>query len=243
MRFFLRFFVPFHNFVFRLTRGRALGEFELPVLLLTTTGRRSGKQRTIPLLYLEEDGTLMVVASMGGAPRGCPPGWIAVVDRGLGQPLQRLACGLASGVAGDHVPVLPAPLVQDRRSRRSCGHHPPGHADAAAVAGEVFAQAGGSSSGTNPVGQRLAVGLDSAQGAGGGLGERHCRRVRLMILALLDREAGRPVRPEFHVAHGQCRGFRSPQTAIGHHSNDCQVNAGPTSPDACQGLGGEGAGA
>ena len=68
MRFFLRFFVPFHNFVFRLTRGRALGEFELPVLLLTTTGRRSGKQRTIPLLYLEEDGTLMVVASMGGAP-------------------------------------------------------------------------------------------------------------------------------------------------------------------------------
>ena len=68
MRFFLRFFVPFHNFVFRLTRGRALGEFELPVLLLTTTGRRSGKQRTIPLLYLEEDGTLMVVASMVGAP-------------------------------------------------------------------------------------------------------------------------------------------------------------------------------
>ena len=73
MRFFLRFFVPFHNFVFRLTRGRALGQFELPVLLLTTTGRRSGKQRTIPLLYLEEDGTLLVVASMGGAPSN--PGW------------------------------------------------------------------------------------------------------------------------------------------------------------------------
>ena len=67
MRFFLRFFVvPFHNFVFRLTRGRALGQFDLPVLLLTTTGRRSGKQRTIPLLYLEEDSTLLVVASMAG---------------------------------------------------------------------------------------------------------------------------------------------------------------------------------
>ena len=38
----------------------------------------------------------------------------------------------------------------------------------------------------------------SLQGAGGGLGEYHCRRVRL-ILALLDREAGRPVQPEFHV--------------------------------------------
>ena len=63
MRFFLRFFVPFHNFVFRLTRGRALGQFELPVLLLTTTGRRSGKQRTIPLLYLEEDGTLLALTA------------------------------------------------------------------------------------------------------------------------------------------------------------------------------------
>ena len=73
MKFFLRFFVPFHNFVFRLTRGRALGQFELPVLLLTTTGRRSEKQRTIPLLYLEEGGTLLVVASMGGAPSN--PGW------------------------------------------------------------------------------------------------------------------------------------------------------------------------
>ena len=51
----------------------------------------------------------------------------------------------------------------------------------AAVSGEVFAQAGSSSSGTNPVGQRRAGqaedrrggvragGLDSAQGAGGGL--------------------------------------------------------------------------
>ena len=74
MRFFLRFFVvPFHNFVFRLTRGRALSQFDLPVLLLTTTGRRSGKQRTIPLLYLEEDSTLLVVASMAGAPSN--PGW------------------------------------------------------------------------------------------------------------------------------------------------------------------------
>ena len=66
----------------------------------------------------------------------------------------------------------------------------------------------------------------SRQDAGGGLGECHCRRVRL-ILALLDREAGRPVQPEFHVPPGQCCGFRSPQTAIGHHSDDCQVNGCP----------------
>ena len=50
-----------------------MGQFELPVLLLTTTGRRSGKQRTVPLQYLEEDDALLVVASMAGAPSS--PGW------------------------------------------------------------------------------------------------------------------------------------------------------------------------
>ena len=68
----------------------------------------------------------------------------------LSQPLQRRACGLAPGVAGDHVAVLPSPLVLDRRSRRSGGHHPPGHADAAAVSGEVFAQAGVERRGADP---------------------------------------------------------------------------------------------
>ncbi len=73
MKFFLRLFVPFHIFVFRLSGGRVMGRFELPVLLLTTMGRRSGKQRTVPLLYLEEDGALLLVASNGAAPSN--PGW------------------------------------------------------------------------------------------------------------------------------------------------------------------------
>ena len=73
MTFFLRFFVPFHILVFRLTGGRLLGKFDLPVLLLTTTGRRSGRQRTVPLLYLEDRGTLLVIASNNGGPTN--PGW------------------------------------------------------------------------------------------------------------------------------------------------------------------------
>ena len=73
MKLFLRLFVPFHVLVFRLTGGRVMGRFELPVLLLTTSGRRSGKQRTVPLLYLEEDGALLVVASNGAEPNN--PGW------------------------------------------------------------------------------------------------------------------------------------------------------------------------
>jgi hypothetical protein len=34
-----------------------------PVLLLTTTGRRIGKQRTVPLLYLMDGRNVVLVAS------------------------------------------------------------------------------------------------------------------------------------------------------------------------------------
>ncbi len=68
MRLFLRFFVPFHIFVFRLTSGRLMGRFGLPVLLLTTTGRRSGLRRTVPLLCLDDRGTVLIIASNNGGP-------------------------------------------------------------------------------------------------------------------------------------------------------------------------------
>lgn len=42
-------------------------------LLLTTTGRRSGKARTTPLIYGEHDGGYVVIASKGGAPEH--PDW------------------------------------------------------------------------------------------------------------------------------------------------------------------------
>lgn len=43
------------------------------VLLLTTTGRKSGKERTTPLIYQEHDGDLLIVASKGGD--DAPPLW------------------------------------------------------------------------------------------------------------------------------------------------------------------------
>jgi F420H(2)-dependent quinone reductase len=43
------------------------------LLLLTTTGRKSGKQRTTPLLYLDDHDRWLVVASNGGA--DWEPGW------------------------------------------------------------------------------------------------------------------------------------------------------------------------
>ena len=43
------------------------------VLLLTTTGRRSGKPRTTPLIYARDGDRYVIVASKGGAPEH--PGW------------------------------------------------------------------------------------------------------------------------------------------------------------------------
>jgi proline iminopeptidase len=45
------------------------------VLLLTTTGRKTGEKRTTPLIYAKDDGRYVIVASKGGAPDD--PGWYA----------------------------------------------------------------------------------------------------------------------------------------------------------------------
>ncbi len=64
-----------HVFLYRASGGRIGGRFRktAPVLLLTTTGRKTGKQRTTPLLYVEDGERYAVVASVGGAPTH--PGW------------------------------------------------------------------------------------------------------------------------------------------------------------------------
>ncbi len=43
------------------------------VLILTTTGRKTGQQRSTPLIYREHDGDYLVIASKGGADE--PPAW------------------------------------------------------------------------------------------------------------------------------------------------------------------------
>ncbi len=63
-----------HLAVHRVSRGRVLGSVAgMPVLLLTTTGRRSGRARTTPLTFFRDGTDLVVIASNGGADR--PPDW------------------------------------------------------------------------------------------------------------------------------------------------------------------------
>jgi len=59
---------------FRANDGRVGGPFEgAPVVLLTTTGARSGRSHTTPLVPLVEGDGVYVFASMGGAPKH--PAW------------------------------------------------------------------------------------------------------------------------------------------------------------------------
>jgi deazaflavin-dependent oxidoreductase (nitroreductase family) len=50
------------------SNGGAVGSFPGNLLLLTTTGRKSGQQHTTPLMYLQEGDNIFVFASKGGAP-------------------------------------------------------------------------------------------------------------------------------------------------------------------------------
>jgi deazaflavin-dependent oxidoreductase (nitroreductase family) len=59
---------------FRANEGRVGGPFEgMPVLLLTTTGARSGERRTTPVVYLPDGERMVIFASKGGAPEN--PAW------------------------------------------------------------------------------------------------------------------------------------------------------------------------
>ena len=63
-----------HRRLYRLSRGRLGGRMVgLPVLLLTTRGRRSGRARTVPLTYFTDGDAIVLVASYGGRPQN--PEW------------------------------------------------------------------------------------------------------------------------------------------------------------------------
>lgn len=64
----------FHAYLYRKTGG-LLGRrlVDNDMLLLTTTGRRTGTDHTVPLLYLRDGDRLVVIASYGGRPRH--PSW------------------------------------------------------------------------------------------------------------------------------------------------------------------------
>ena len=63
-----------HRVLYRASGGRIGATiWNLPILLLTTTGRTTGKSRTTPLCALPHGDGFVVIASFGGS--DTPPGW------------------------------------------------------------------------------------------------------------------------------------------------------------------------
>jgi deazaflavin-dependent oxidoreductase (nitroreductase family) len=60
---------------FRANGGKVGGQFEgATLLLLTTTGRKSGQPRLSPLAYLDFDGKIIIIGSYAGA--DIDPAWV-----------------------------------------------------------------------------------------------------------------------------------------------------------------------
>ena len=57
----------------RLTGGRVSSVYPVPVMLLTTTGAKSGQPRSLPLLYVPDGDGLMLIASNYG--KKSHPSW------------------------------------------------------------------------------------------------------------------------------------------------------------------------
>jgi len=63
-----------HPLILRVSGGRVGGKVAgMPVLVLTTTGRKTGKARATPLTAVEHEGHTYVIASKGGDDRH--PAW------------------------------------------------------------------------------------------------------------------------------------------------------------------------
>ena len=77
-----------------------------PILLLTTTGRRSGEQKTSALIFGRDGDNYLIVGSMGGAPKH--PSWYLNLSANPDVEIQ---------VRGDRIPALARTASDDEKAR------------------------------------------------------------------------------------------------------------------------------
>jgi deazaflavin-dependent oxidoreductase (nitroreductase family) len=66
----IRFFTGLNVLIYRLSGGTLMNRLEgAPICLVTMTGRKSGKKKTIALMYTPHGADVLLVASLGGAPQ------------------------------------------------------------------------------------------------------------------------------------------------------------------------------
>ena len=117
--------VALNVWLYRLSGGRVMGKMgAAPILLLTTLGRKSGRKRTVPLLYLKDDGSFVIVASFAGSPKH--PAWFVNLEANPKVELQvggeRLAAVARRATAQEKARLWPAlvsiyPRYEDYQKR------------------------------------------------------------------------------------------------------------------------------
>jgi deazaflavin-dependent oxidoreductase (nitroreductase family) len=66
----IKWFTDFNAFLIRISRGRIGGQLGTQsILILRTTGRKSGQPRSTPVAYFERDGRYLLVGSNWGRPK------------------------------------------------------------------------------------------------------------------------------------------------------------------------------
>ncbi|MEM7002814.1 MAG: nitroreductase family deazaflavin-dependent oxidoreductase [Pseudomonadota bacterium] len=69
-RWVLKLFTRINVLVYKLSGGRLMNTLSgMPICLVEMTGARSGKQKTIPLMYVPHEKGILLVASQGGSPK------------------------------------------------------------------------------------------------------------------------------------------------------------------------------
>ena len=72
-------FTGLHVFLYHTSGGKIWGSMNgNPVLMLTTTGRKSGLPRTTPVMYVHKDNEYLIAASAGGADQN--PTWFSNIN-------------------------------------------------------------------------------------------------------------------------------------------------------------------
>ena len=117
-----------HTWLYKVSGGRIGGRLgDLPVLLLSVKGRKSGEPRTVALNYLVDEGTYVVFASHAGEDRD-PPWWLNLRDAGeadvqIGTRRFRVRAHAAEGDARERLymrvkAIDPAYAVYEQRTKR-----------------------------------------------------------------------------------------------------------------------------
>jgi deazaflavin-dependent oxidoreductase (nitroreductase family) len=117
-----------HRTLYRVSGGRIGAHiWGLPIVLLTTTGRQSGRPRTVPLCSLQSGESYIVIASYGGLDRS--PAWWLNLQRDPraslqhGSSIRSVVAREAIGAERDRLwaevtAVAPGYLAYERRTTR-----------------------------------------------------------------------------------------------------------------------------